>query len=178
MAINNRRDAENDRLLTSRTYWKYGYGNNRCPTEVFSGLKPSSLIVCLSLKRIYKDDNGIDDEWCRRATDIGRAHEVLRQMYKEVCNNNNQRRSRAQQVHNDRTNVLPISIEIGDYVMIHTHAKRNHKLKSLWRGPMKVVDSKSSLSFAVEDITTRQCVTVHAQRMVSYPATRIGEQVS
>lgn len=106
----------------------HGDGNCRCPLEVFLGLKPSPRNARPTSMRTYKDVSGIRGKRCRRITDLGRSPEVLRQMHKEVCNDNNRRRSRAQQIHNTRTNVLPISIEIGDYVMIRSHAKRNHKL--------------------------------------------------
>lgn len=135
----------------------------------------ATYFLCLSdvsSKIIY----GIDVERWQRTTDIRSVHGVLWQMHKEVCNNNNQRRSRAQQIHNARTSVLPISIGIGVYVVICAHAKRNLKLQSLWRGLIKVIDFKPSFMFTVEDITTRQCFTVCAQRIIPYHATRLCEQ--
>lgn len=60
--------------------------------------------------------------------------------------------------------------------MIRAHSKSYHELQLLWRGPLKVIDSKSSLVFTVEDITTQQHLVVHAQSIIPYTAARFGEQ--
>lgn len=62
--------------------------------------------------------------------------------------------------------------------MILAHAKRNQKLRSVWRGPMKVVDFKSSLAFIVEDVAARKSLTVHARRATPYLAAPFGERAS
>lgn len=97
-------------------------------------------------------------------------------MRKGVSNNNQKWRSQAQNTHNAKTNVLPINIDIGDYVMVPTHTKPSHKLQAMWRGPMKVVKSKSNLEFTIENIVSHQHHVVHAQRTISYPSTGFGEQ--
>lgn len=145
------------------------------PNGSFSGfetiLANHSTFAIAHLQRV----ESIDEERGRQIIDIERTHDALQQMRKELWDSNQLRRMQAQQTQNDHTNILSVNTEIGDHVMIRTHAKRNHKLQSLRRGPMKVIDPKSSRVFTVEDITTHRHLVVHAQRMVPFPATRFGE---
>lgn len=85
---------------------------------------------------------------------------------------------RRQRIHNAQTNVLPLSIDIENYVMIRMHSKRDPKLQSKWRGPMRVVEANYNLVLVVEDILNARKTTVHAQHMQPYPVTHRGEQAS
>lgn len=62
--------------------------------------------------------------------------------------------------------------------MIRTHAKRNHKLQAIWRGPMKVISSESNLVFVAEDILTHDQLVVRTQRTTLYPISHMGTQAS
>lgn len=80
--------------------------------------------------------------------------------------------------HNAKTNTAHIIIEIGDYVVVRTHAKRSHKLQSLRRGQMRVTQERRLLLFEVENINDRSEAVAHAQRLLPYPATRRVKQAS
>lgn len=103
---------------------------------------------------IYKNIWGTDEKRCRPIISLEKAHDALQSMHKAICNRNGRRSFRAQQIYNVRPNVLPISIEIRDCVMIRTYAKQNYKLQSLWRGPIKVIDAKSGFVSIVKDTNT------------------------
>lgn len=99
-------------------------------------------------------------------------------MCKEVTRSKRKRQTLVQRSHNAKTNMLPVCFEIGSYIMIRAHAKRNGKLESIWRGPMRVVSSKPDLMFVVKDIVSQKQQIVHAQRMVHYPSTAFGNIAS
>lgn len=84
----------------------------------------------------------------------------------------------AQMIHNAKKDVLPINVEVGDYVMIRTSAERSHMLQAQWRGPMKIRNAKSHLVFEVENINDGSKFVVHEQRLLLYTATQRGEQAS
>lgn len=153
-------------------------GVMRCPMEVFTGLKASPLIIRPLPLRKYMSVKALDEARTMQVINIDRFHQALENIHKEVSDNNTANRSRALKWHNAKTNVTPLNINIGDYVMIRTHAHRNHKLESKWRGPMLVVEAKSTLVFVVKDINNGSQQTVHAQRMIPYPISRNATMIS
>lgn len=146
--------------------------------EVFTGLKPSPLLVSPMPLRKFKDIAAINEARTRELANITAPHEALDEMHKDVVESSSKQRTRAQKIHNARTSVTPLNIAVGDYVMIRAHARKEHKLQTKWRGPMLVKETKSPLLFVVEDITNAQHLTVHAQRMVPYPVTKGNERAS
>lgn len=151
-------------------------GNMRCPMEVFSGLKPPSLIVRPLPMRTYRDMETLNAARCQSILNINDVHQALEVMHKEVFKRNQTRRTRAQLIHNAKTNVLPLNIDIGDYVMVRVSVKGNHKLQSKWKGPMRVIEARSDLVFVLEDINDARTLTAHAQRLVPYPITTRTKQ--
>lgn len=105
-------------------------------------------------------------------------HEAFDQIPKDVAETNDMRRTRAQKVLNARTNVLTLNINVEDHAMIRSHTRKEHKLQINWRGPMRVRKAKSALVFIAEDLVHAQQLTVHAQRMVSYPVTKPSDCAS
>lgn len=97
--------------------------------------------------------------------DVAKQHVALDEVHKNVSAKNTRRRTQVQKIHSVRTNVTPITLDIDDYVLIRMHAKKNHKLKSTWRGQMRVIKSKSDLVFIVEKIASAQQHTMHAQKV-------------
>lgn len=54
--------------------------------------------------------------------------------------------------------------------MLRVCFRREHKLQSKWRSPMRVKEAKSSLVFVVKHSVKCGFITVHAQRMIPYSA--------
>lgn len=52
---------------------------------------------------------------------------VSEKVHREVSDNNNTERTRAQDQHNAKTNIQHVNIGIGDYVTVKTYAKCKHK---------------------------------------------------
>lgn len=68
-----------------------------------------------------------------RATSIARTidwHKVLEGIHKEVRDNNQKMRTKSQQIHNEKTNVVPFNFQLGDYVMMHPANARHKKLST------------------------------------------------
>lgn len=83
-----------------------------------------------------------------------------------------------QKCNNAKTNVLPLNITVGDYIMTRNHAKREHKLKSHWCGPMPAKEAKSSLVFFVEDLIDAKQVTVHTQLVIPFAINKTPPRAS
>lgn len=101
-----------------------------CPIEVFTGLRAHSRFIRTAPLRRYREMKVLDENRGKKIVNIDMFHAVLEEMHKEVLENNRLRRSRAEQIHNAKTNIVPINIAVGDYVMIRTKASRQHKLQS------------------------------------------------
>lgn len=139
--------------------------------EVFSSLKLPPLIVRPMPMRKYRDVKTVNAECCRSVSNIDEVQQVLGSMDKEVCENNQAKRTRAQKIHNVKTIVLPLKIDTNDYVMVRVDAKRKHKLQHKWKGQIKVIKEKRDLVFVLEDIYVARTPTAHTQRLVPYPVT-------
>lgn len=163
---------------TWKRFRKNTQGGMRCPMKVFTGLRPSPLLVRLTPLRKYKDLRAIDEARTAEIINFSGLHEVLVKVHKEESNNNMVNRSRALRCHNAKTNVTPLNINVGDHLMIRTHAQRDHKLQSKWRGPMLVNEAKSALVFTVEDLSNAKQQTVHAQRMLPYTISTTTAHIS
>lgn len=67
----------------------------------------------------------------------------LEEKNKDILDNNQLRRLRTQCIHNGEANTMPMNIAVGDYVIVRTHANRQQKLYSRWRGPIRVKEARS-----------------------------------
>lgn len=146
--------------------------------EIFTGLKTPPLLISPTPLRIYKDVRATDEAKMAEIINIAVLHEAVEKVHKEVEKKNTANRTRAQKWYNAKTNVLPLNIAIGDYEMIRTHAKREHKLQSKWRGLMLVKEARASLVFVVEDLINAKQFNVHAQRMLIHPINKTSPHVS
>lgn len=73
------------------------------------------------------DLKAIQEARMKEIVDIDPLHEVLEKDHGEVSNNKKMERSRAQKQHDAKTNVQPVYIGIGDFVIVRTQAKREYK---------------------------------------------------
>lgn len=87
--------------------------NMRCPMKIFTGLKPSSLLVRPSPLRRVIELQSVKEEWCNQLFNTGHIHTDLSRMHKSTAEGRPRRRSRAQVIHNDQTHVLSINIDVG-----------------------------------------------------------------
>lgn len=146
--------------------------------RVFLRLEPSSLVFRpWPLKRFYYLKI-LSEERCKKLINVGIMQEALEKVHQDAHSRSERRSTRARLVHNAKTNILPLNIEVGDYVLIRTHAMRNHKLQAKWRRPMKIFEANSSLAFIVESIVDKSRMNVDAQHILPYPISTGGEQAS
>lgn len=59
-------------------------GKKLCPVKVFTGLKPSALLVQLSPSRRFRRLNCINEERCNQLININLNHEGPAQMQKSM----------------------------------------------------------------------------------------------
>lgn len=62
--------------------------------------------------------------------------------------------------------------------MDRSHVEMIHTLQAIWRGPMRVVEVKSDLGYTVEGLIHIKWQTMHAQRMMLYPAGKRTQEAS
>lgn len=132
-------------------------------------LSPLPLLLRPMPFRKYRPTKTLDLEKVKTIFDIGNLQERLQENHKDVSNRNDRLPTQTQQVHNSRTKVIPLNINIGDFVTVRVGAKRIHKLENKWKGHIGVVETKSVLIFVIEDVNTSDRITAHAQCLVSYP---------
>lgn len=101
-------------------------------------------------------------------------HKVLEVMHEEVPVNNQKKRTKSQQTHNTKTNVISSSFQIGDYIMMHPINAPHGKLNTGWIAPMRIADTMSDLVFVVENLYEARIFVVHAHRLTSYPVHSSG----
>lgn len=142
--------------------------------EIFLGLKPNLFIAIPNLLHRQQDLKSLTKEKCRRIVNIYIVHGTLKRMHKEVAGSNRKRRTLAKRYQNAKNNILSVNFEIGSFVMIRTHARRNHKVEPIWREAMRVVSSKTDLLFIVKDIASRKQQAAYAQRMLHYSSIAFG----
>lgn len=70
-------------------------------------------------------------------------------------------RTRAQRQHNAEANAQPLNVSIGNYVMVRTDAKHEHKLQAQWHGSILIKEAKSNLVFIAEDLINAKQQTMH-----------------
>lgn len=109
---------------------------------------------------------------------ISHLHDALQGIHKEVAANCQNERTKAQRLHNARTGVMPVMWKIGEYVLVRRNKLPKHKHSSEWIAPMRIVNSKSALVFAVENFLRTEKQTVHAQRLLRYQAQQSHDELS
>lgn len=109
---------------------------------------------------------------------VTRLHNALVKVRKDVAARNTRRRKHAREVHNARTNVVPLTINKGAYVMIGTHFKKIHKLQPLWCSPMQAIETKFDSEFIVEGLFNSKNHTGHTQRAVLNHVSKDNTRVS
>lgn len=163
---------------SSKQLGKNKEGNMLSPVEVFTALKPSHILIKPMPLRKFRNIEAMNEEGMKDLVSITKLQEALTQRHKDAAQSKAIRGTHAKQLHNTKTNVLPVNIVVGDHVMVRAHASRTHKLQTKSRGLMIVKEAKSSLMFVVEDVVSGELHTIHAQRMMLYPVTQRGSHAS
>ena len=87
-----------------------------------------------------------------------------------------ERRKKAVQRHNAKTNVQGINFGIGDFVLVGiADPKKSSKLALRWDGPAKVIElGESEQTFLVEDLLSGKARIVHSTRLMHYADEKLG----
>jgi transposase InsO family protein len=73
---------------------------------------------------------------------------------------------------------VPINFGIGDFVLVAIVNKQARKLHALWRGPYRIIGSKSSHVYMCEDLTLNIVLEVHVSRMKFFAISDMNVSVS
>lgn len=65
-----------------------------------------------------------------------------------------------------RTSIVPVNMNIGDYVVIRPIKAGKDKLSSEWMGPMRVVGTMSAMVFVIESFLRAEKHTVLVQHLI------------
>lgn len=91
---------------------------------------------------MLKNLKSLDKERTREPINIATLPEALDQIHQDVADTHSMRCTRAQNVHNARNIVFTLNNNVGDYVMSRSHTRKEHKLQTKWRGPMRIREDK------------------------------------
>ena len=149
----------------------------RTPLEVFTGHLPSRPLL-RSFPSDGSEQVNIESEArARQLVEIDKLHEALSGMHRTVKETISSTRRKQIEKHNNITQVTTESFQIGDFVLVRCPSKRGHKLRFHWRGPRRVVQTKSAWVYQVEDLTRGKREAVHVRRMILYRADMDGIEV-
>lgn len=150
-----------------------------CPIEVFTSIKPLPFRARSAPLRNCRGLKAIITEQQRKTINIWNTIPAPEQIRNEVSDHSHTRWTQAQKTHNVKASVLPINVDIGNYVIILIHSKPHYTVQSLWRGPKKIEDSTLDLVlFVVEGIRNQRRQAVHAQQIIPYPVAHLSEHAS
>jgi len=98
-------------------------------------------------------------------------------MHRDVSANRTRRREEAVARHNKMTHVRSVNFTVGDFVFVAQQSgKHGKKLRVKWRGPRRVIRAVSDLVFEFEDLITKQCSLLHANRLKFYAGSKLNTQ--
>ena len=152
-------------------------GVYRTPMEVFTGHIPTRPLLHALPLYSYRSIMSTDLSDVQRILDIEAMQNSFVAMHKDVKQNTDSSRQRQVDAHNRRTNVQPVNLQKGDFVLVQRATKKGHKLSLMWLGPRRIVDVKSELVYEVEDIIHGKREVVHARRLLLYRADMDGKPV-
>lgn len=122
---------------------------------VFTGLNTSPLLVRPMPKYKFEDMKSLEE---------GQTRDM-----RCTCVHN---------VHTSRTHVLPLNINVGDYVIIHSDIRKEQKVQTRRRRPMRVREAKSALVLIVKDLVNSQQLKEHARCIIPCLITKQSDWVS
>ena len=108
---------------------------------------------------------------------LRKTQEALQSMHKDVFSRCNAERKRHIDAHNRKTNVPPVNLTVGDFVLVRRSVMKGHKLKIMWMGPRRIVRVVSPLVYDVENILNATRETVHSKRLLLYRADMDGVEI-
>ena len=148
--------------------------NNTSSLVRLAGLTPHEVMFGRKCTRPLDAILGIDGEHLTgpkgMAEDVVKEHAdrmsaILQEHWGAVTEGRDRMR-----VYNDKRAgklARPVDFDIGDFVLVYSAKKRN-KLRVMWTGPFRVVDTINAAVYVCEHLVTGARSSVHAQRIRMY----------
>ena len=89
-------------------------------------------------------------------------------MHKDVQEKINKKRLSEIQRHNNNTNIVSPSFNIGDFVIVRRATDKGHKLQFKWTGPAVITAVHGKLVYGVTPLTNDKEERVHSARLLPY----------
>ena len=150
----------------------------RTPLEVFTSHRPIRPLLRALPFNEYGHLESLDEIRARQITNIGEMQKALEAVHREVQQRSDGSRDKSVAVHNARTNVQPLKLAIGDFVLVRAATKRGHKLQFAWNGPRRIVGAVSEWVYIVENLISKKRENVHARRLLLYRSNLDGTVVN
>lgn len=109
---------------------------------------------------------------------VEKLQDALAELHKDVLQRIYSARQRSVEAHNRRTNVQPVNIYEGDFVLVRQVKPGAHKLAFRWIGPRRIFQARSELVFEVEDLLQGKREVVHSRRLLLYRSDLDGTVIS
>lgn len=139
--------------------------------ELFTGRTPSPMLLCPMPLKSYLTLQALNNEKIHNIIDTKKSHEAPDNVHRIVAIRKEQDKTRARQEHNAETQVLPLNMNIRDFVMVRVNSKTGHDIHTKLKRTVRVMETKSHLLFVVEDINRQHKMIVRAQRLVPFLVT-------
>lgn len=120
--------------------------------ETITGMKHSVLLLCPTPLLQFKFLLALNESWAYEIAPIYAVHQASVEMHQAVADGNEKCCTRVQKLHSVKTNVLPSTFMLSDYVMIRAHKKSGNKLQPKCQGPTGIIEVKSNSVLVLEDI--------------------------
>lgn len=146
------KDYQSLSIQPSKRLGKSKEGQMLSLMEMFTELKLAHVLFKPMSFLKFRNLEALKEKCMKEFANVTASHETLHEMHKDVLHAKATRPASAQQLHNTKTNVSPVNTIVGDYVMVHTLAGKEHKPQAKWRGPMRVKKAGSSLVHIVENL--------------------------
>ena len=149
----------------------------RSPLEVFTGHLPKRpLLRAMPLQDLHhaRSENEVA---ARQLIGVNTLQNALNAMHREVVVISSAQRKRHVELHNRKTNVRSINLQVGDFVLVRKAKSSGHKLDFTWRGPRRVTECRSDSVYEVENLLSGKREIVHSRRLMLYRAYMDGKPV-
>lgn len=127
---------------------------DKCPLEVFSGLKHYSAFCGISKQNGNYEILSVDHVRATQLKDMNKFKEAFDKLHRDISVRSTAKRKASRQSHNCKTRIGAPNFRKGDYVLNGIlESKTKPKLSLQWTGPYRVTDDKNHYIFEGEDLT-------------------------
>jgi len=156
-----------------------GPGVYRSPLEVMTGISPNRKHF--SNTQVGKSkikSKSLSKARLLQLLEINLLQEAFDGMHKTTTEKVSKSREKKIKMHNQKTNIISQTFNLGDFVLVRKAQNKGHKLSYRWIGPRRITKILGELVYEVENMVTGKIEAVHATRIQLYRSSAEGTEVS